>query len=427
MQQGGQIKDSFGGIGNAARALVGLFTPLRVAIGGVVGILGGLVAGYALGSKEQQEFAKSLILTGNAAGTTAGRMADLARSISSGTQGAAAGVIAQLAGSGRVAAAQFETITDAALRMDRAGGQALDKTIEQFISLGKDPLSAVKALDDQTNFLTGSVYAQIQALVSQGREAEAAALAQQTYADSMRERAGQIEEQLGTIEKAWRAVAREARSAWDSMLDIGRKQTLQQEVAAIERTIEGIQSAGYVEGGAGGDAAARDVEQLREQLAAKLKLVEAEKAASEEAGKRVAAGRAEKALLDQLNDGRSKAKRLEDEIAAAKNKATAAGWNESDPRLLQILDQLKEKYKETATAKKSAADAGLELAKSFEAQVGGLSSDFLKKWTDLNAAYHAGKINVERLTAAQAELLKQQPAMKAAAEDSHRRKGRRRI
>ena len=417
VQQGGQIKDSFGGIGNAARALVGLFTPLRVAIGGVVGILGGLVAGYALGSKEQQEFAKSLILTGNAAGTTAGRMADLARSISSGTQGAAAGVIAQLAGSGRVAAAQFETITDAALRMDRAGGQALDKTIEQFISLGKDPLSAVKALDDQTNFLTGSVYAQIQALVSQGREAEAAALAQQTYADSMRERAGQIEEQLGTIEKAWRAVAREAKSAWDSMLDIGRKQTLQQEVAAIERTIEGIQSAGYVEGGAGGDAAARDVEQLREQLAAKLKLVEAEKQAGEAAKQRVEASKAEKELLEGVYANRAKHLKLETEIAKARRLAAAAEWAPDDPRLLERIKQLNEQYKETAKVKKTAADAGLELAKSFEAQVGGLSSDFLKKWTDLNAAYHAGKINVERLTAAQAELLKQQPAMKAAAED----------
>lgn len=417
VQQGGQIKDSFGGIGNAARALVGLFTPLRVAIGGVVGILGGLVAGYALGSKEQQEFAKSLILTGNAAGTTAGRMADLARSISSGTQGAAAGVIAQLAGSGRVAAAQFETITDAALRMERAGGQALDKTIEQFISLGKDPLSAVKALDDQTNFLTGSVYAQIQALVSQGREAEAAALAQQTYADSMRERAGQIEDQLGTIEKAWRAVAREAKSAWDSMLDIGRKQTLQQEVAAIERTIEGIQSAGYVEGGAGGDAAARDVEQLREQLAAKLKLVEAEKQAGEAAKQRVEASKAEKELLEGVYANRAKHLKLETEIAKARRLAAAAEWAPDDPRLLERIKQLNEQYKETAKVKKTAADAGLELAKSFEAQVGGLSSDFIKKWTDLNAAYHAGKINVERLTAAQAELLKQQPAMKAAAED----------
>jgi phage-related minor tail protein len=417
VQQGGQIKDSFGGVGNAIRALLGLLTPMRVAIGGAVGAVTALAAAYAIGSKEQQEFSKSLILTGNAAGTTAGRMADLARSISSGTQGAAAGVIAQLAASGRVGASQFEAITDAALRMERAGGQALEKTIEQFVALGKDPLSAVKALDAETNFLTGSVYAQIQALVNQGREAEAAALAQQTYADAMKSRAGELETQLGTIEKAWRAVKEGAKSAWDAMLNVGRTDSLSQQVAAIDRTIEAIQSAQYVEGGAGAEAALRDIEVLREKKDALLELVRLEGKGAEAAAQRVEAGRAEKALLDQLNDGRSKARRLEEEIAAAKNRASSAGWSETDPRLLQIIDQLKEKYKETAKAKKSAADEGFELAKSLEAQAGGLSSDFLKKWTDLNAAYAAGKINVERLTAAQAALLKQQPALQAIAED----------
>lgn len=417
VQQGGQIKDSFGGVGNAIRALLGLLTPMRVAIGGAVGAVTALAAAYAIGSKEQQEFSKSLILTGNAAGTTAGRMADLARSISSGTQGAAAGVIAQLAASGRVGASQFEAITDAALRMERAGGQALEKTIEQFVALGKDPLSAVKALDAETNFLTGSVYAQIQALVNQGREAEAAALAQQTYADAMKSRAGELETQLGTIEKAWRAVKEGAKSAWDAMLNVGRTDSLSQQVAAIDRTIEAIQSAQYVEGGEGAEAALRDIEVLRAVKDAKLELVRLEGKGAEAAAQRVEAGRAEKALLDQLNDGRSKARRLEEEIAAAKNRASSAGWSETDPRLLQIIDQLKEKYKETAKAKKSAADEGFELAKSLEAQAGGLSSDFLKKWTDLNAAYAAGKINVERLTSAQAALLKQQPALQAIAED----------
>lgn len=417
VQQGGQIKDSFGGVGNAIRALLGLLTPMRVAIGGAVGAVTALAAAYAIGSKEQQEFSKSLILTGNAAGTTAGRMADLARSISSGTQGAAAGVIAQLAASGRVGASQFEAITDAALRMERAGGQALEKTIEQFIALGKDPLSAVKALDAETNFLTGSVYAQIQALVNQGREAEAAALAQQTYADAMKSRAGELETQLGTIEKAWRAVKEGAKSAWDAMLNVGRTDSLSQQVAAIDRTIEAIQSAQYVEGGAGAEAALRDIEVLREKKDALLELVRLEGKGAEAAAQRVEAGRAEKALLDQWNDGKARSIKLEEEIAKWRRKAAEAQWEENDPRLLQIIDQLKEKYKETAKAKKSAADEGFELAKSLEAQAGGLSSDFIKKWTDLNAAYAAGKINVERLTAAQAALLKQQPALQAIAED----------
>ena len=69
IQQGGQIKDSFGGIGPAARAVVSAINPMTLAIGAVVGATVGLIVAHEQGAAEARRYREALILTGNAAGT----------------------------------------------------------------------------------------------------------------------------------------------------------------------------------------------------------------------------------------------------------------------------------------------------------------------------------------------------------------------
>nr|WP_282553322.1 phage tail length tape measure family protein [Providencia sneebia] len=77
VQQGGQIKDSFGGIGNSFKAVLSLITPMRIAMLGVVGVTGALAIAAYKGSKEFTEYNKQLILTGNYAGKTASQLDSL--------------------------------------------------------------------------------------------------------------------------------------------------------------------------------------------------------------------------------------------------------------------------------------------------------------------------------------------------------------
>lgn len=60
IQQGGQIKDSFGGIGNTFRALATFITPMNVAIGAAAAALGGLVF-YAIKSQTELDNLKKSI------------------------------------------------------------------------------------------------------------------------------------------------------------------------------------------------------------------------------------------------------------------------------------------------------------------------------------------------------------------------------
>lgn len=60
IQQGGQIKDSFGGIGNTFKALVKLINPLKVGVLGLVGTLGSMAL-YAYTSNKELEALKKTV------------------------------------------------------------------------------------------------------------------------------------------------------------------------------------------------------------------------------------------------------------------------------------------------------------------------------------------------------------------------------
>lgn len=244
MQQGGQIKDSFGGIGPAARALggyvAGLVGPFTLAAGAAAV----LAVAYSQGSDEAQAYSRALILNGNAAGLTADRLQETAARIDAvvGTQAAAAEALAQFAGASNISPDGLEQFATAALKMERAVGTSVAETVKQFSALGQAPLQESIKLNAQINYLTVSTYQQIRALTEQGKTAEAAAVAQKAYADALESRAGQIEERLGTFERMWRGVKSAAAEAWDAMLGVGRPATLGDQIDAAAKKVQDLQS-----------------------------------------------------------------------------------------------------------------------------------------------------------------------------------------
>ncbi|HHT0552525.1 TPA: phage tail length tape measure family protein [Klebsiella michiganensis] len=251
MQQGGQLKDMFGGIGPAIKGVggyvTGLINPFTLAAA-AVGVLG---LAYYKGSQEQDEFYKSLTLTGNLVGKTSGQLADMAARVSvaaNSTTGAAASTLNQLVSSGKVAGDSLERVTTAIVKTSEATGIATDKLVSDFNDIAADPVAAITKLNDQYHFLTLATYNQIKALQDEGNQQEAARVANESYSSSLIQRSNDIKENLGLLEKAWDGVWGSAKKAWDAMFDVGREQTLADKLATLNENIAEAQK-GQAEGG----------------------------------------------------------------------------------------------------------------------------------------------------------------------------------
>ncbi|MBJ9640693.1 phage tail tape measure protein [Citrobacter sp. FDAARGOS_156] len=244
MQQGGQLKDMFGGIGPAIKGVgsyvMGLINPFTLAAA-AVGVLG---MAYYKGTQEQDAFNKSLILTGNQVGKTSGQLADVAARAgvaANSTTGAAASVLNQLVESGKVAGDSLERVTTAVVKTSEATGIATEQLVGDFNKITADPLDAITKLNDQYHFLTLSTYNQIKALQDEGNQQEAARIASEAYSSSLIQRSNQIKENLGTLETAWNALGKAAGWAWDAMLDVGREASVEQKIQDASSELERAQ------------------------------------------------------------------------------------------------------------------------------------------------------------------------------------------
>lgn len=221
---------------NQAGLLTKLMSPMGLAILGVSGTVIALVTAFAKGEAEQAAFNKALILTGDYAGKTTLQLESMAESLAGvggATQHAAAGALAQVVQSGQFFGKQIETVTKAALELQQTTGQAVDETIQQFVKLGKDPVQGLLDLNQSMHFLTQSTYDQVTALVQRGEKDKAAQVAQDAYASAVKQRAQDVQQNLGFLEKAWNGVAGAAKGAWDRMLDVGRPETIDQKITDI--------------------------------------------------------------------------------------------------------------------------------------------------------------------------------------------------
>ncbi len=351
LQQGGQLKDMFGGIGSAAQALggyvLGLVNPftLAAAAAGVLGLA------YYQGTKESDAYAKSIIMTGNAAGTTTGQLAAMAQELDGKgfTQGAAAAALAEVTATGNVARDSIARVAEVALRLDRDAGIPIQQTVKEFAELGKDPVEASLKLTETHRYLTAEIYNQIKALESQGNESEAARVAQEAYADAMMERASQLESRLGLLERAWRGIKTAAKEAWDAMLDIGRPDTKQDHLRKLEEQMAArMAQAGTV----GNDAAwqagnqklqAR-IDALKSVLQQEADVAQAQSDQIEQDQKRI---EWEKGGNKYLSDR----EKLEKSIAKIRREGAAAGASEAEiqKRVAHEQEQFAKKHKTPST------------------------------------------------------------------------------
>ncbi|MCS4063724.1 phage tail length tape measure family protein [Pseudomonas putida] len=367
LQQGSQIKDSFGGIGAAAKAMggyvLGLVNPFTLAAAAATA----LGVAYYQGSKEQDEFRKALVITGNAAGTTTTELASMAERVGSvtGTTGGAAAALAQIAATGKIAIDRFEEIAVAAVSFEKATGKAVSETVAEFARLADDPVRAVVDLNDKYNFLTASVFEQIKAAKEQGDNDAAAAIAQEALAKAFTERSATIKENLGTLERAWNDVAGAAKAGWDAILDIGRESNQGPDVKAIQQKINYLKS--NLDTGYEGLNDRKQIAALQAELDAYEKKTKAEQESARAAAEtakiqregQIAYEQHQKNIEQNFTKQQKQNKALEDEQKRI-NAARAAGYIITKQEEEAALKAIRNNpiYKDSSTTKPVKEDAG---------------------------------------------------------------------
>lgn len=367
LQQGSQIKDSFGGIGAAAKAMggyvLGLVNPFTLAAAAATA----LGVAYYQGSKEQDGFRKALVVTGNAAGTTTTELAAMAERVGAitGTTGGAAAALAQIAATGKIASDRFEEIAVAAVSFEKATGKAVSETVAEFARLADDPVRAVAELNERYNFLTASVFEQVKAAKEQGDADAAASIAQEALAKAFTQRAGTIKENLGTLERAWNDLSGAAKAGWDAILDIGRESNKGPDIKAIQQKINFLKS--NLDTGYEGLNDRKQIEALQAQLDAYDKKSKAEQESARAAAEsakiqregQIAYEQHQKNVEQNFTKQQKMNKALEDEQKRI-NVARAAGYSISKEQEEAALKAIRENpiYKDSSATKPVKQDAG---------------------------------------------------------------------
>jgi phage-related minor tail protein len=236
VQQGSQLSGTFGGMGNAVRALTSLITPLKVAFAGVGVLVAGIGAGFVQGQRQSKEFADAILLSGNAAGKTEERFNGLITTLSRAgelTRGAVREAGQAVIKTGEIGPQNFDAATEAVARFAAATGKSVDEAAGQIARLGREPAQAAKELNRTFNFLSAAQLQQIKNFEDQGRSADAAAIA----INALNGRLQGLEANLGTLDRVVRGGKNVWDSFWDSVYAVGRTQTLGERLRDVQAQI----------------------------------------------------------------------------------------------------------------------------------------------------------------------------------------------
>lgn len=240
LQQGGQLKDAMGGLGNMFRMLATFITPMNVALGASVTVVGALGYAFYKGQEEASKFRDQMILTNQYANITLDGFQNLANTLSDELNIGLTdtkNVFMSLVSSGKFTEKSIDSVGTAILNVSKLSGETVSVVAGRLIPAFDGSASSAKRLNDQYHFLTLEQYKYIEALEKQGKYQESAKITAENLITSLK---GQ-ERQLGYVERAWNAVTDAARASWAAILNIGAEEGPEAKLTKLRKALANAQ------------------------------------------------------------------------------------------------------------------------------------------------------------------------------------------
>ncbi|EKY0661816.1 phage tail tape measure protein [Citrobacter freundii] len=227
LQQGGQIKDQFGGVqgaltgvGEYIRSMAGMINPTTIALAGLVGTVGLLAAAAYSSSEQFDQVARSVIMMGGAGFASMQQINQAAEEVAGKTNTSISSTVDTLItlnDTGKYTASQMKQIATSITLMGKAGSDT-KAAMSDFGKIVSDPVKGLASLNEQYGFVDEAMMKHIIQLRKQKGEEAAVSEAIQLYADVMTKRAEETTKATDNIGRVWDTLKK---SASDNFREIG--------------------------------------------------------------------------------------------------------------------------------------------------------------------------------------------------------------
>lgn len=266
IQQGGQLRDQFGGVANVFKAFASVLTIGRIAAAGLVGVLGGLAYAFYEGSKQAKEFNNALALTNNYAGISLSGFNKLAEQLGGNTKNSisdAKDVIQELVSSGKFTEKTLSVVSEAILRYAKLSGKDAKEAAKELMSAFDGTSSSVKTLDDRLHFLSPEQAKHIAMLSQQGDKQRVIVEGAGALSSALKKQG----EDVGDLAATWQLVVRGISDYIDGITRLGQIGTKDDVLERLKNRLKDLQQSQAPAGSSARENIDKEVEYIKGRIA----------------------------------------------------------------------------------------------------------------------------------------------------------------
>ena len=247
LQQGSQIKDSFGGIGAATKAMGGylleLVNPATASAAAIVGL------GYAFydAQREMGAFSRAIFTGVNRSGQTVESLNQIATTVGkvTGSFGGARDAVISLSAGLAGSSIQIQNLATAAVAISEITGKGVEEVATALEKSGKNATDSAAKISEQYGLLTFEQYEVIKALDDQGEHQRALDVLSEDLNTAAQERLKKYRESLSDIERDWNSIKKAISNAYAEVkAEVAPNEARQVDIA--RRILERRQDGGFL-------------------------------------------------------------------------------------------------------------------------------------------------------------------------------------